>query len=61
MIQIDRLAVIRSKAAFGPALITAQATKIVHANQNATLWLSKETDATVEGDSPVIENKELYR
>ena len=43
------------------AVDTAQATKIVHANQNATLWLSKETDATVEGDSPVIENKELYR
>ncbi len=43
------------------AVDTAQATKIVHANQNATLWLSKETAATVEGDSPIIQNKELYR
>ena len=43
------------------AVDTAQATKIVHANQNGTLWLSRETVATVEGDSPVIENKELYR
>ncbi|TKV29508.1 Flp pilus assembly protein CpaB [Arthrobacter sp. NamB2] len=43
------------------AVDTAQATKIVHANQNASLWLSKETAATVEGDSPIIQNKELYR
>ncbi|WP_247826898.1 Flp pilus assembly protein CpaB [Arthrobacter antioxidans] len=43
------------------AVDTAQATKIVHANQNATLWLSKETAATVEGDSPILQNKELYR
>ncbi|MGV0111087.1 Flp pilus assembly protein CpaB [Arthrobacter sp. CP30] len=43
------------------AVDTAQATKIVHANQNATLWLSKESDTTIEGDSPIVENKELYR
>lgn len=43
------------------AVDTADATRIVHANQNATLWLSKETAATVEGDSPIIQNKELYR
>ncbi|MHA7281429.1 Flp pilus assembly protein CpaB [Arthrobacter sp. TMS2-4] len=43
------------------AVDTDQATRIVHANQNATLWLSKETTATVEGDSPIIQNKELYR
>ncbi|MFJ6001423.1 Flp pilus assembly protein CpaB [Arthrobacter sp. NPDC092385] len=43
------------------AVDTAQATRIVHANQNATLWLSKETAATVEGDSPILQNKDLYR
>ncbi|MBG6216400.1 pilus assembly protein CpaB [Arthrobacter sp. CAN_A6] len=43
------------------AVDSDQATKIIYANENASLWLSKQPLDTPEGDSPVMQDKELYR